>query len=153
MLTGEYSIALDEKGRALIPSRLKSELDTSVVVITKASDSRKCLQIMKCEAFAEIAKVLSEDLVSSFTSNNKILQMRVIAPAQEVQFDKAGRIMIPQSLRTFASLDLKSEIVLIGMMDRLEVWNKEEYEKCLLISDDPKEIEKAALSLNIKSKE
>lgn len=144
MLTGEYSVTIDEKGRTSIPSRLKNEIATPSVFITKSSDARKCLQVLKAEDFNKLAERLLNGTYGEFSNDYKILQMRIIAPAQEMQFDKAGRIMIPQSLRTFAGLELKSEIVVIGMVNRLEIWNKDEYEKCLEESDDPEKILKAA---------
>lgn len=146
MLTGEFTVSVDEKGRIMIPSRLKNELDTNSVVITKASDSRNCLQVYKIDKFKDIASALDSKF-SPYDKNAQILRMRFIAPAQEVQFDKAGRINIPQSLRSFAKLDLKSEIIVLGMMDSLEFWNKEEYEKFCKLFDDPSVIEEAANSL------
>ena len=153
MLTGEYSVSIDEKGRISIPSRLKTELDTQTVFITKSSDTRKCLQVLKVEDFDKIAKKLSCDIYGDFSSDYKILQMRIVAPAQEMQFDKAGRIMIPQSLRTFAHIEAKSEIVVIGMVNKLEIWNKDEYEKCLADADDPEKISKAANAILDKNRE
>ena len=144
MLTGEYNVSIDEKGRTSIPSRLKNELDTSTVFITKSSDARKCLQVLKVEDFNKLAERLLNGTYGEFSNDYKILQMRIIAPAQEMQFDKAGRVMIPQSLRAFAGIELKSEIIIIGMVNRLEIWNKEEYENCISASDDPEKILKAA---------
>lgn len=147
VLTGEFTVTVDEKGRILIPSRLKSELNTDNVVITKSSDSRKCLQVLKKETFENLANTLLNSPLSAFSKENKLLQMRLIAPAQEVPFDKAGRIIVHSSLRDFASIELKSEVVVLGMLDRLEIWNKDEYKTSCSLSDDPELIEEAVSQL------
>lgn len=144
LLTGEYSVSLDEKGRLLIPSRLKGQLDVTTVFVTKSSDSRRCLQILKPESFEKLVSTLTDDPAKAFDDACQLLQMHVIAPAQEVQFDKAGRIIIPMNLRTFASLDLKSEVMVVGMVNRIEIWNKTAYEEFISRADNPEEIENAA---------
>ena len=143
LLTGEHSVSLDEKGRLLIPSRLKSQFDTTTLVVTKSSDSRRCLQVLKPENFEKLANTLLDDGEKSFDPAWQLLQMHVVAPATEVQFDKAGRIMISANLRAFASLELKSEIMVVGMMNRIEIWNKALYESYIAKADDPAEIENA----------
>ena len=147
VLTGEFTVSVDEKGRILIPSRLKSELGAENVVITKSSDSRKCLQVLKKESFESLANTLLSSPLSAFSKENKLLQMRLIAPAQEVSFDKAGRVMLHSSLREFASIDVKSEVIVLGMLDRLEIWNKDEYQASLDLADDPTLIEEAVSHL------
>lgn len=143
LLTGEHSVSLDEKGRLLIPSRLKSQLDTCTLVVTKSSDSRRCLQVLKPESFEKLANTLLDDGTKSFDPAWQLLQMHVVAPAEEVQFDKAGRIMIAANLRAFASLEVKSEVMVVGMMNRIEIWNKALYESYIAKADNPEEIENA----------
>ena len=60
----------------------------------------------------------------------------MIAPAQLCEFDKAGRINIPPSLRESVKLLLKEESVLLGAGNYLELWNKEAYEAYLEESMD-----------------
>lgn len=144
MLTGEYRVAIDEKGRISIPIKLKNEFGATNVILTKSTDSRKCLQLLKVEDFQELAKKLIDGNKGSFSASHKLLQMRVIAPAQDLQIDKAGRIMIPQSLRNSVGIELKNEVVVTGMINRLEIWSVKDYEECIRMADDPEAIEKAA---------
>jgi MraZ protein len=57
------------------------------------------------------------------------VQRRIIAPAQEVEVDKLGRIAVPQSLREFASLS--KDCVILGISKYIEIWDAEAYRKYL----------------------
>lgn len=54
---------------------------------------------------------------------------RFIAPAQKLEFDRSGRLSIPQNLREYASL--KGESVILGLNKYMELWDSECYEKYL----------------------
>lgn len=55
------------------------------------------------------------------------------APAREVEFDKSGRIVIPQNLREYAGI--KKEVVIIGVSSRIEIWDKDKYEEYINSQD------------------
>jgi len=122
MITGEYRNSLDEKGRLLIPSRVRSEIPGSVLVITQGVD--KCLWLFPPEEW----KRISENLMAStsiFQSRARLIQRRIVAPAQETEIDKLGRITIPQTLREYAGLT--KETVILGIKNYLEVWDETAY--------------------------
>ena len=48
-----------------------------------------------------------------------------ISPAQEIEFDKAGRLSIPQSLREYASLS--KDCIVLGVNKYLELWDSSSY--------------------------
>jgi MraZ protein len=126
LLTGEYRNTLDEKGRIMFPVRLRSELPGSSLVLTRGID--RCLWLFSPEQW----KVLSDKVMESaslFQSQSRSVLRRLVAPAQEVEIDKAGRISIPQSLREFAALD--KECVFLGINKYFELWDSNEYEKYL----------------------
>ena len=58
---------------------------------------------------------------------------RLIAPAQPVEFDKAGRISIPQSLREFAGLS--KDCVILGINKYIELWDATKYKSYLEQTD------------------
>ena len=66
---------------------------------------------------------------SPFDAKNRLVLRRLIAPAQEVEFDKSGRLSIPQSLREYAGLT--KDCVLLGIDKYIELWDSEAYEKYL----------------------
>ncbi|MCX7656573.1 MAG: division/cell wall cluster transcriptional repressor MraZ [Treponemataceae bacterium] len=122
MLTGEFKNVLDEKGRLSLPTRIRNELPGNMLVITQGVD--RCLWIFTPSQWDILARKLMES-TSPFQSRSRMVQRRIIAPAQEIEIDKAGRVAIPQSLREFAHLT--KECVILGIDKYIEVWDAEEY--------------------------
>lgn len=122
MLTGEYCNTLDEKGRILFPSKLRSELLGNTLVVTQALDH--CLWLFTLEEWKNLSEKLMES-ASPFNAKNRLVLRRLIAPAQEVEFDKSGRLSIPQSLREYASLS--KDCILLGIDKYIELWDAPTY--------------------------
>ncbi|MCQ2594649.1 MAG: division/cell wall cluster transcriptional repressor MraZ [Treponemataceae bacterium] len=126
LLTGEYRNTLDEKGRILFPTRLRSELTDNVLILTQALD--RCLWLFTPEEWKNLSGKIME-AVSPFNPQARLVLRRLIAPAQEVEFDKSGRISIPQSLREYANLS--KECVVLGVNKYIELWDYASYQKYL----------------------
>jgi len=131
MVTGEYRYSLDEKGRLMIPAKIRTEISGNVLVMTRGID--KCLWLFPPEEWTDI----SEKLLGSFSIFQKkarLIHRRIIAPAQETEIDRTGRITIPQTLREYANL--KKDCIIIGMLKRLEVWDDDVYRSYSDINED-----------------
>ena len=140
MLTGQFQNALDDKGRLLIPSRIRAEISGSVLVITRGLD--RCLWMFPPEHWRSLSDSLM-GAASPFTRRARLLQRRIIAPAQEVELDKAGRVNIPQALQSAAGL--QRECVILGIKKYVEIWDVEEYDAYL--SESEEEFQEAAEEL------
>ena len=121
-MTGEYRNSLDDKGRLLVPARLRSSIEGSSLVLTRGVES--CLWAFLPDQWQEIASRLS-DSTSLFQKRARIIKRRIIAPAQELEIDKAGRIHIPPSLREYGMLE--KDVVLLGLEDYIEIWDEGRY--------------------------
>jgi MraZ protein len=126
LLTGEFRNTLDEKGRISLPAKLRNGLPGNEFVLTQGVDS--CLWLFPPEEWATMSGKLMES-TSPFSARARLVQRRIIAPAQEVEVDKLGRIAVPQSLREFASLT--KECVILGIQKYIEIWDGEAYRKYL----------------------
>ena len=123
MITGEFRCSLDEKGRLLIPARMRTEVLGNVVVLTRGVEN--CIWLFPPEEW----KAFSENLVGSTSllqAQSRLIQRRLIAPAQETEIDKAGRIVIPPTLREYA--DLRKECLILGLKKYIEVWSETAYQ-------------------------
>jgi MraZ protein len=140
MITGQYRNALDDKGRLLVPSKLRSEVPGNTLVITSGID--RCLWLFPPEEWKQLSDKLME-AASPFSRKARLLQRRIIAPAQEVELDKTGRILIPPSLKETAGL--KKECILHGIKKYIEIWDVEEYRTYLDENED--EFQEAAEEL------
>lgn len=122
VFSGEYNNTLDEKGRIMLPAKQRCLLPNSQVVITRGID--RCLWIFPPEEWALLAEKVMQS-ASLFQANSRLILRRLIAPAQEIDIDKAGRVSIPQSLREYAQLE--KDCVLLGINRYLELWDADEY--------------------------
>ncbi|MBO4731810.1 MAG: division/cell wall cluster transcriptional repressor MraZ [Spirochaetaceae bacterium] len=122
LLTGEYRNTLDEKGRILFPTRLRNELTGNVLILTQALD--RCLWLFTPEEWKNLSGKIMES-ASPFNAQARLVLRRLIAPAQEVEFDKAGRLSIPQSLREYANLS--KDCVVLGVNRYIELWDSAMY--------------------------
>ncbi len=120
MFLGEYEHTLDNKGRLTIPSRFRNEM-AGGVVITRGLD--KCLWVFTRSEFERLV----EKIVSQPITNVDVRSFAryLAANAQDLTPDRQGRVLIPQKLRDYAGID--SEAVVIGAMNRVEVWNPERW--------------------------
>lgn len=116
MFMGQYEHTIDTKGRIIIPAKYRSELGDTFV-ITKGLDG--CLFIYPSHEWQSFVDKLSS--LSSSQSTRRI-QRQFLSKAMEVVPDKQGRILIPGILRESAALE--KDVVFLGMMNRIEVWDK-----------------------------
>ena len=122
MFSGEYYHSIDAKGRLIIPAKLREELGYKFV-ITKGYDGN-CLSILPMKAWEEL-----ENKLAMVPKNNKAGQKLVryfTTGASKCELDKQGRVLIDQKLREHAGLD--KEVVLAGVLERVEIWDRETYE-------------------------
>jgi MraZ protein len=125
LLTGEFKNTLDEKGRLSLPARLRAELPSSLI-LTRGVDT--CLWLFVPEEWDDLSKKILTS-TSLFQARSRLIQRRIIAPAQEVEVDKLGRISIPQSLRDWANLS--KECVILGISRYAEIWDSQKYQSYL----------------------
>jgi len=128
-LSGQFNSTLDEKGRILLPARLREQLDNCSLVLTRGVD--KCLWLFPEDEWNKVSSVLLDNS-SLFKARSQMIQRRLLAPATELSVDKNGRVKIPSSL--LRSAGLIRDCIFIGLDDHIEIWDEELYiefeEKC-----------------------
>jgi len=128
MFMGEYNHTIDAKGRLIIPSKFREVLGDEFVV-TKGMDG--CLFVFDNPEWQNFA----EKLRSLPMIDKEVRQFTrfFLAGAASVEVDKQGRILLPPNLRAYAGLE--KEIVSAGVLNRVEIWDKEKWEKSNDIGD------------------
>ena len=118
MFMGEYQHTIDDKGRLIIPAKLREGLGLSFV-ITRGLD--QCLFVYPMDEW----KALEEKLKSlPFTkADARAFTRFFFSGATECEWDKQGRVTIPANLREHAHL--AKECVVIGVSNRVEIWSKD----------------------------
>lgn len=116
MLVGTYEHKLDTKGRVVLPSRFRQELGSGVVC-TLGID--KCISLYSTDKWDKVLEKLQQLPFSKGKSRDLLRLM--LSSASELQVDNAGRILVPNFLRSHA--ELEQDITLIGVSDHVELWD------------------------------
>jgi len=126
---GRYETALDEKARLNLPARLRRMLPDgpeSTLMLTPGSDG--CIVIFTISAYSNFWKKISDNQEFSM-EKVKWLQRVLGEKTVSIKLDKQGRFVIPQHLLHHASV--KTDLLIIGVQDRIEIWNAKVYEEYL----------------------
>lgn len=130
IITGEYKNTLDEKGRIMFPAKIRADLPDSRLIVTRGVDN--CLWFFTPEEWKKLSDKVMET-ASLFKAESRSVVRRLIAPAQEVEFDKTGRVSVPQSLREYAGLE--KDCVILGLYKYFELWDEKKYGQYLKESE------------------
>jgi MraZ protein len=120
MLIGEYIHTIDEKNRISMPVKFRKELGKKII-ITPGLDS--CLFIFTVSEWEKVSNRLSDSSadLSFLKADQRNFNRYMFGRAAEVEIDSIGRILIPEFLKN--RIGLKNSAAIIGVKDRLEVWN------------------------------
>jgi len=130
MFLGQYEHSIDEKGRMTIPARFREELG-DVAYITRAFDQN--LTVMPQPVFESLADRLSDLTVTD--PEVRLLQSLIFSNAARAEFDRAGRILIPQYLRDGAGLGAAA--IVVGQGKRFEIWSPDLWTEQVLLQNSP----------------
>jgi len=121
MLIGEYTHTIDDKNRVSLPSKFRSLMGKKIV-LTPGLD--QCLFAFTVKEWQRIAEKLSEN-ASMLSADMRSFTRYMFGGASEVEVDSIGRVLVPDFLRDRALL--KSKVVLIGVQNRVEIWNEKSW--------------------------
>jgi MraZ protein len=119
MLLGEYEHTIDDKNRLTLPAKFRQEFADGIVV-TRGLDG--CLYAYTRDAWDGL---VDSTLVSidQLSQEGRRLYRHFFSGAAEAELDKQGRVMLPAALLQHAKLG--REVVVAGVHDRLEIWDRE----------------------------
>lgn len=120
MFMGEYNHTIDQKGRIIVPAKLREDLEDEFV-ITLGLDG--CLFAYPKSEWEEFILKLRN---LPGTKEARQLQRYFMAGAASCEMDKQGRILIPMKLRENAGLE--KDVVFIGVLNKVEIWSKERWD-------------------------
>jgi MraZ protein len=121
--TGEYRHTVDAKGRLIVPSRLRDELEDNRAVLTKWTDG--CIAMWSGSHWRKFELDL---LGQSRSDPDARAAVRLIAAStHQDEVDRQGRISVPRSLLQHA--DIERDAVIVGSLDHAEIWNPERWDQ------------------------
>ena len=127
---GFTTISIDSKGRLAIPAKYREHLlanQENQIVVTK-DPQYPSLKIYPGSAWTQIAADLQS--LQGLDPIVRNLQWTILGNANVSDFDPSGRmlILIPAELRNYADIDPKNKIALVGMGNKFEIWNEQNWE-------------------------
>jgi len=126
MFQGSYPLTLDAKGRLTIPAEMREQLETlcqGQLTVTRHFGSN----FLRIYPLPEWERM--RDLLAKLTGDGEKVRRLIVGSADPVQMDGAGRILISPILRKAARLEKR--VVLMGDLQRLEVWDEESHARYL----------------------
>ncbi|MCG2714435.1 MAG: division/cell wall cluster transcriptional repressor MraZ [Candidatus Omnitrophica bacterium] len=122
MFYGEFEHSIDRKGRLILPAKFREVAKAQFVekfFVTRGLD--KCLFMFSEEEWRSQENKFK---TMSFTKQqSRTFNRLLFSGAQDVAFDKQGRILLPQYLKDFA--DIKKDVMIVGVSNRIEIWAKD----------------------------
>ena len=122
MFIGEYSHTIDDKGRVAVPAKFREKLKSGAVV-TRGLDN--CLFLYSKDEWEKLAEQISVSPINK--ANSRAFSRFMLAGAMEAEFDKQGRILLPEYLRGHAGL--RRNVVMAGLYNRIEIWDEDKWKK------------------------
>lgn len=122
MYFGSFVHNLDDKGRLMIPRKMREELGYKVYIMKGFDGS---LSLYNEERYQ---KLIEEYTKLSFNQQKVRDYLRLqFASTYEMEVDKLGRVQLPTALLT--KYNISKEVLVLGIGDHIEVWDKAKYEE------------------------
>ncbi len=129
MFLGEYEYRVDAKGRVPLPPKFRDKLGDGLVLTT---GPEKCIVGYSLTEWGKLADNLTRGSV--VTSKLRKLNRAIFASAFSLEPDRQSRVALPQVLRNHA--DIHDEVVVVGVNNYFEIWNKELWQAEKTISQE-----------------
>ncbi len=116
----EYPRQLDERGRMILPAKVREKISSTVYITRSPSAKDPCLHLYTEDEWERMSEKIK--MLPTTTDKNAAAFVRVFfGKATACEVDKQGRIPIAKRLMDFAGLE--KDIMLVGANTRLEIWD------------------------------
>ncbi|MFP4543727.1 MAG: division/cell wall cluster transcriptional repressor MraZ [Bacteroidota bacterium] len=142
---GQELFSIDNKGRVNIPAKMRKALSpdaNDTFIITRGTD--KCIYAYPMDEWKKYEEKLEN--LNQYDSQNRFFLRKLLMWSDEATLDGQQRISVPKKLLEFAGI--KNKVMIVGMVDRIELWDPEEFDKYLSEHDESYE-DVAAQVMNV----
>jgi len=125
---GQETYSLDSKGRVNIPAKMRRSLSPEAqdtFVVTRGVD--RCIVAYPLDEWRKYEERFSR--LNQYDEQERFFLRMILAWSEEVQLDAQQRIMLPRRHLEFAGID--SKVTIVGVVDHIEFWAPEEFERYL----------------------
>jgi len=125
LFTGTYNHGIDEKGRIIVPAKLRAavqeERDGSGFWMSRGLDG--CISMYTPRGWEQLRQRVPG---TEFSGKRRNFERMLYAGAQYGMCDRQGRIIIPELLKEAAGI--QKDVVIVGVGERIEIWGKERWD-------------------------
>ncbi|MFT4779914.1 MAG: MraZ protein [Flavobacteriales bacterium] len=136
-LLGEYGCKVDAKGRLMFPAKLRKQMEEIIHqgLVLNRDIFEKCLVLYPKPEWEKVNAEMSR--LSRYNRKHQVFQRKFMKGATMMELDGTGRLLIPSSLLEYAGISAdKNEIIITGMLEKIEIWNKDAYNALVLEEDE-----------------
>ena len=126
MFQGHSICSLDTKSRIIIPAKFRKYIKPEAnnkLIITRGMEG--CILVYPLNEWEKLTNGLSK--LNVFDPKKRFFMREFMKYVNECELDSQNRILIPTQLVNYAKLN--GEIVILGMLDKLEIWDPKTYEE------------------------
>jgi MraZ protein len=122
LFLGEYDHILDDRGRIMLPRKIRTELTGEQIVVSKGFDA--CIFGYDMNSWENEA---GKQLVNSVTDkDSRNMRRYLFSAAEKAEIDKLGRVVLPAHLKEYAGIE--KDVIVIGAGDHFELWEPKRWE-------------------------
>jgi MraZ protein len=121
MFLGQYVHNLDNKGRLMVPARFRADLEAGVYA-TQGFEGN--MMVWPLGLFEKVSQRVSQTSITDPAS--RLLRRLIYSRGDQLEMDKAGRILLPDFLLQAAAVE--HAVVVVGAGDYIELWSPERWQ-------------------------
>ena len=125
---GKIEAKIDVKGRVFVPSvfrKVFSEEDRERIVVRMEADEKYLVVYPESVWNKQVLDLQSK--LNEWDPEDQMLLMQFVGDAEMLDFDAQGRVLLPKRLQSRLGGD--SELIFVGMVDKIALWSKSMYEE------------------------
>ena len=124
MFQGHANISLDDKGRIIMPAKFRKHIlpeANGLLNVTLGRDG--CIWMFPSYHWLKVLETLNG--VNQFTKDEVAMNRQMLYYAEELTMDSQYRVLLPQDLLQLVGV--KKEVLILGQLERMEIWNPDTY--------------------------
>jgi MraZ protein len=122
---GTFEFSLDAKGRLILPARFRNEFDTRQAYVSAFAGG--CLALFPPEQFDQYME--RAEAMEGRGPDGRDMARLLSALSADVEFDAQWRVTLPTHLRDFAGLEPNQPVLVLGTLNRVELWPAEQWRR------------------------
>jgi MraZ protein len=123
---GEYNCKVDSKGRIVLPSSFKKQMESNSqgIFVVKKDLFETCLVMYPIEEWTRQTEIIRKKL-NPYNREHNILLRGLYKGMDELRLDNMNRLLLPKKLLSI--VEIVSDVVMLGQDEKIEIWSSEKY--------------------------